>query len=185
MSSRTRIWSRLSSALVGLLVFVVLAQAFVDGGQVVSFDDNVSRWVADNVPGGVEWVARALHLARRRRRHGRRRRHRGRRPAGGRRGGSTRGSWRSSVVGITVLVAGAEERSTSGRGPISAARSRCRTRTRSRAGTRRPRSSSTARSGCCSPSGRDRRSAQSPGSSRPRSSHSRSGRAASSSTSTS
>ncbi len=28
------------------------------GGQVVSFDDNVSRWVADNVPGGVEWVAR-------------------------------------------------------------------------------------------------------------------------------
>ncbi len=28
------------------------------GGQVVAFDDDVSRWVADSVPSGVEWVAR-------------------------------------------------------------------------------------------------------------------------------
>ena len=41
-----------------LVVFVLLAQAFVRGGQVVAFDDDVSRWVADSVPGGVEWVAR-------------------------------------------------------------------------------------------------------------------------------
>ena len=31
-----------------MLVFVLLARAYVDGGLVVSFDDNVSRWVADN-----------------------------------------------------------------------------------------------------------------------------------------
>lgn len=45
---------------VGLLVFVLLARAYVDGGLVVSFDDNVSRWVADNVPGWVEQVARVV-----------------------------------------------------------------------------------------------------------------------------
>ena len=45
---------------VGLLVFVLLAQAFVDGGQVVSFDDNVARWVADTVPSWLEWVSRVL-----------------------------------------------------------------------------------------------------------------------------
>ena len=43
-----------------LLVFVLLARAFVDGGLVVSFDDNVSRWVADNVPGWVEQIARVV-----------------------------------------------------------------------------------------------------------------------------
>ncbi len=45
-------------AALGLLVFVALAAAFVRGGQVVAIDDDVSRWVADNVPGSVEWVAR-------------------------------------------------------------------------------------------------------------------------------
>ncbi len=45
---------------VGLLVFVLLARAYVDGGLVVSFDDNVSRWVADTVPAWVEQVARAV-----------------------------------------------------------------------------------------------------------------------------
>ena len=46
--------------MVGLVVFTLLAQAFVNGGQVVSFDDNVSRWVAEHVPTGVEWVARVF-----------------------------------------------------------------------------------------------------------------------------
>ena len=45
---------------VGLLVFVLLARAFVDGGLVVSFDDNVSRWVAETVPGWIEQVARVV-----------------------------------------------------------------------------------------------------------------------------
>jgi undecaprenyl-diphosphatase len=44
----------------GLLVFVLLARAFVDGGLVVSFDDDVSQWVADSVPGWVEQVARVV-----------------------------------------------------------------------------------------------------------------------------
>ena len=43
-----------------MLVFVLLARAFVDGGLVVSFDDDVSRWVADNLPGSVEWMARVV-----------------------------------------------------------------------------------------------------------------------------
>ena len=47
-------------ARVGLLVFVFLARAYVDGGLVVSFDDNVSRWVADTVPGWIEQVARVV-----------------------------------------------------------------------------------------------------------------------------
>ena len=47
-------------AAIGILVFTLLAAAFVRGGLVVSFDDDVSRWVADNVPGGVEWVARLV-----------------------------------------------------------------------------------------------------------------------------
>ena len=33
-----------------MLVFVLLARAYVKGGLVVSFDDNVSRWVAENLP---------------------------------------------------------------------------------------------------------------------------------------
>jgi undecaprenyl-diphosphatase len=43
-----------------MLVFVALAQAYVNGGQVVSFDDNVARWVADTVPSWLEWVSRVL-----------------------------------------------------------------------------------------------------------------------------
>jgi membrane-associated phospholipid phosphatase len=43
-----------------MLVFVLLARAFVAGGLVVSFDDDVSRWVADNLPGAVEWIARVV-----------------------------------------------------------------------------------------------------------------------------
>ena len=60
MTMRARITAESVLALVGLLVFVLLAQAFVDGGQVVSFDDNVARWVADTVPSWLEWVARVL-----------------------------------------------------------------------------------------------------------------------------
>ena len=44
----------------GALVFVALASAFVRGGQVVVVDDDVSRWVVDSVPSGVEWVARLV-----------------------------------------------------------------------------------------------------------------------------
>jgi membrane-associated phospholipid phosphatase len=47
-------------ACVGLLAFVLLAEAFVGGGQVVSFDDNVSRSVAGGLPPGVEWAARLV-----------------------------------------------------------------------------------------------------------------------------
>jgi undecaprenyl-diphosphatase len=60
MTTRTRIIVEAALAVVGLLVFVSLAQAFVNGGQVVSFDDNVARWVADTVPSWLEWVARFL-----------------------------------------------------------------------------------------------------------------------------
>ena len=42
-------------AAVGVLVFVFLARAYVNGGQVVSFDDNVARWVAADLPTGLEW----------------------------------------------------------------------------------------------------------------------------------
>jgi len=45
-------------AVLGLLVFVVLARAFVRGGQIVAFDDNVARWVAHGVPSSIQWVAR-------------------------------------------------------------------------------------------------------------------------------
>ena len=47
-------------AVVGMLVFVLLARAYVNGGQVVSFDDNVSRWVADNVSGPTASIARVV-----------------------------------------------------------------------------------------------------------------------------
>ena len=43
-----------------MLVFVLLARAYVDGGLVVSFDDNVSRWVAENLPGSIESIARVV-----------------------------------------------------------------------------------------------------------------------------
>ena len=43
---------------VGLLAFVALAAAFVRGGQVVVVDDDVSRWVAESIPGWIEWIAR-------------------------------------------------------------------------------------------------------------------------------
>ena len=45
-------------AAIGVLCFTLLAAAFARGGQVVAIDDDVSRWVAGNVPGGVEWIAR-------------------------------------------------------------------------------------------------------------------------------
>ncbi len=43
-----------------MLVFVLLARAFVAHGLVVSFDDDVSRWMADNLPASVEWIARVV-----------------------------------------------------------------------------------------------------------------------------
>jgi len=47
-------------AALGALVFFALAAAYVRGGQVVAVDDDVSRWVAGNVSGGLEWVARVF-----------------------------------------------------------------------------------------------------------------------------
>jgi membrane-associated phospholipid phosphatase len=46
-------------AALGALVFLCFAAAFARGGQVVTVDDDVSRWVG-NVPGGVEWAARVV-----------------------------------------------------------------------------------------------------------------------------
>lgn len=46
-------------AALSALAFVLLAQAFVGGGQVVAIDDDVSRWAADSVPTSVESLARA------------------------------------------------------------------------------------------------------------------------------
>jgi len=59
-SLRARVLVEAVLAAVGLLVFVLLARAYVDGGLVVSFDDNVSRWVADTVPGWIEQLARVV-----------------------------------------------------------------------------------------------------------------------------
>jgi undecaprenyl-diphosphatase len=56
--SRTRLTVEAVLAAVGLVAFVLLAEAFVRGGQVVAVDDDVSRWVAGSAPHGVEWVAR-------------------------------------------------------------------------------------------------------------------------------
>jgi membrane-associated phospholipid phosphatase len=47
-------------ACVGVIAFVALAEAFVRGGQVVGFDDNVSRWVAGGISPVVEWAARLV-----------------------------------------------------------------------------------------------------------------------------
>ena len=55
---RSRLIVEAVLAAIGVLCFVLLAQAFVRGGQVVAVDDDVSRWVAGSVPHGVEWVAR-------------------------------------------------------------------------------------------------------------------------------
>ena len=55
---RSRLTVEAVLAAIGLLCFTLLAAAFVRGGQVVAIDDDVSRWVADNVPGSVEWGAR-------------------------------------------------------------------------------------------------------------------------------
>jgi membrane-associated phospholipid phosphatase len=57
-AARTRLVVEGLLAALGVLVFTLLGAAFVRGGLVVSFDDDVSRWVADNVPGSVEWTAR-------------------------------------------------------------------------------------------------------------------------------
>ena len=57
---RSRLIVETVLAAIGVICFTLLAAAFVRGGQVVAFDDDVSRWVADNVPGGVEWVARVF-----------------------------------------------------------------------------------------------------------------------------
>jgi undecaprenyl-diphosphatase len=59
-SLRTRLIVEAVLGTIGVLCFTLLAAAFVRGGLVVSFDDDVSRWVADSVPGSVEWVARLV-----------------------------------------------------------------------------------------------------------------------------
>ncbi len=55
---RARVIVEAVLAAIGVLCFTLLAAAFARGGQVVAIDDDVSRWVAGNVPGGVEWIAR-------------------------------------------------------------------------------------------------------------------------------
>ena len=55
---RSRLTVEAVLAAIGVLCFTLLAAAFVRGGRVVAIDDGVSRWVAGNVPGGVEWIAR-------------------------------------------------------------------------------------------------------------------------------
>src|SRR5690242_20197402 len=57
---RARLLIEAVLAAVGMLVFVLLARAFVNGGLVVSFDDDVARWVADTMPGWAEWIARLV-----------------------------------------------------------------------------------------------------------------------------
>ena len=57
---RTRLIAEGAVGALATLAFLVLAAAFTRGGQVVSFDDDVSRWVADSVPAVVEWIARLL-----------------------------------------------------------------------------------------------------------------------------
>jgi hypothetical protein len=57
---RSRLIVEAVLAAIGVLCFTLLAAAFVRGGQVVAIDDDVSRWVVGNVPGGVEWVARIV-----------------------------------------------------------------------------------------------------------------------------
>jgi len=47
-------------AAVGLVAFVLLAQAYGRGGRVVAADEDVSRWVVGSVPGAIEWVARVF-----------------------------------------------------------------------------------------------------------------------------
>ena len=55
---RSRLTVEAVLAAIGVLCFTLLAAAFARGGQVVAIDDDVSRWVAGNVPGAVEWIAR-------------------------------------------------------------------------------------------------------------------------------
>lgn len=53
----------LALVLVALLAtagFAALAQAYVDGGTLVELDLRVEAWVAGNMPGGPEWVARVF-----------------------------------------------------------------------------------------------------------------------------
>lgn len=45
---------------IGVALFMLLASAYVRGGQVVALDDDVSRWVATNVTSTVAWVARPV-----------------------------------------------------------------------------------------------------------------------------
>jgi undecaprenyl-diphosphatase len=47
-------------ALVGVVAFVLLAAAYVRGGLVVSFDDDVSRWVVDSISDPVATAARVI-----------------------------------------------------------------------------------------------------------------------------
>ena len=55
---RSRLIVETVLAVIGVICFTLLAAAFVSGGEVVTVDHDVSRWVAGNMPGGVEWVAR-------------------------------------------------------------------------------------------------------------------------------
>ena len=55
---RSRLIVEAVLAAIGVICFILLAAAFVRGGRVMAVDHDVSRWVAGNVPGGVEWVAR-------------------------------------------------------------------------------------------------------------------------------
>jgi undecaprenyl-diphosphatase len=47
-------------AALGTVVFVALAQAYVNGGQVVGLDDDVAREMAEGLPRRLEWAARGV-----------------------------------------------------------------------------------------------------------------------------
>jgi membrane-associated phospholipid phosphatase len=57
---RARLFVEGALAVVGVAVFVTLAVAVERGGQVVAFDDDVARWVVENVPQWASRVARVV-----------------------------------------------------------------------------------------------------------------------------
>ena len=58
--ARPRIVVEALLAFAGVIVFVALASAYVRGGLVVSFDDDVSRWVVDSAPSWLQSAARVI-----------------------------------------------------------------------------------------------------------------------------
>jgi membrane-associated phospholipid phosphatase len=57
---RARLATEAALAALGTVVFVALAQAYVNGGQVVGLDDDVAREMAEGLPRRLEWAARGV-----------------------------------------------------------------------------------------------------------------------------